>query len=214
MKKFKSILNVSIISVLITVGYTKTAEAILNIDVMGTPGSGSSTWTFSGSSTINEAGSLRTSAVNGFNGVDSIQFVNFISDVSIQDVLFNATGGSTILTVGSNTANITTLFLDQDGDAIGDDIGLRVDSPFTTTVGEVISWSGTQTYNIDLNQLNEGSFSNPSGSAGFVSDGEATLNISSVQVPFELSPTLGLLMIGGIWGISKLKKIKTNQINL
>ena len=29
---------------------------------------------------------------------------------------------------------------------------------------------------------------------------------SSTPVPFEVSPTLGLLTIGGIWGISRLRK--------
>ena len=41
-------------------------------------------------------------------------------------------------------------------------------------------------------------------------DGFATDNFvyvsSSTPVPFEVSPTLGLLTIGGIWSVSRLRK--------
>lgn len=30
--------------------------------------------------------------------------------------------------------------------------------------------------------------------------------VSSTPVPFEISPTLGLMMVGGIWGVSRLRK--------
>ena len=36
--------------------------------------------------------------------------------------------------------------------------------------------------------------------------GAVTFDTVPEPVPFELSPTLGLLMVGGIWGISRLRK--------
>ena len=37
---------------------------------------------------------------------------------------------------------------------------------------------------------------------------------SSASVPFEFSPTLGLLAVGGVWGVSRLRKrLAPNQIN-
>lgn len=41
----------------------------------------------------------------------------------------------------------------------------------------------------------------------FDADGGGTLNSSlTASVPFELSPTLGLLMVGGIYGVSRLRQ--------
>ncbi len=31
-------------------------------------------------------------------------------------------------------------------------------------------------------------------------------NVAATPVPFEISPTLGLMMVGGIWGVSRLRK--------
>lgn len=43
-------------------------------------------------------------------------------------------------------------------------------------------------------------------SRGSNSIGAVTFDTVPEPVPFELSPTLGLLMVGGIWGISRLRK--------
>ena len=65
-----------------------------------------------------------------------------------------------------------------------------------STVPEVISLNTTTTQETDYDN---------SGKTRALSSGTVA------AVPFELSPTLGLLLVGGIWGLSYLKKKQFNQ---
>ena len=44
------------------------------------------------------------------------------------------------------------------------------------------------------------------GDPAIFEDNSVTFTPASVPVPFEVSPTLGLLAVGGIWSISRLRK--------
>lgn len=39
-----------------------------------------------------------------------------------------------------------------------------------------------------------------------------TVAVASTPVPFEVSPTLGLLMVGGIWGVNRFRKSKKSLV--
>lgn len=215
-KKSKSFFIITIISLLTTAGYAKPAKGILNIDVTGSAGSGFTNWTFSGSSTINNAGTIHDSSNNNYVSASALEFSGYIKPGQINDDnIFTTIGGSATITVGTTVSpsirNITALLIDEDQTL--DDLSFRVDIPLTTTLGQTISLSGSQLYNIDLNQLTIGSFLNHGGTNEMVSTGQATINIKdsdSTSIPFELSPTPGLLIVSGIWSISKFKKIKSS----
>ena len=98
---------------------------------------------FFGSTTAIDAGTLRTTGAAGFNADDTFQFQDLILDTTIQDELFDIESGSATITIGDVSANLTQVFLDQDGDAVGDDIGFRFDTALTFTSGDVVSLSGS-----------------------------------------------------------------------
>ena len=148
-----------------------TAAAALTIDISGVPGSGRSQWVFSGTSTVNQAGTIRT-ASTAFDLADDFEpdlTGNFIFNTGIQDQLFLLTGGVSI-SVGSDTQNITRIYLDDDGDT-RDDIGIRTSTSFTYAPGENSSWTGSGTLLMDIATFNTGTFrlnTNQTNGGGFL----------------------------------------------
>ena len=123
----------------------------LLIDVSGN--ATSTTITVAGSSTTIAGGTLRTAGNNGYSTNDTFQFIDFIVNDLIQDVLYNVVSGSITLQIGAQSANVTQVFLDEDSSTSatnGDDIGFRFDNAFTYGAGEAVSWSGAITINENI----------------------------------------------------------------
>ena len=157
-----------------------TANAALIIKVEGIKGSGQTTWSFSGSDTAEQNGTIRTSQSSGnFSSGDTFDRAgtgagdDFIADRSIQNVLV-ALSGTVKLTIGSQIRSITHLFLDSDKDPefrftstdIGriwaDDFGIRVNKALSYTNGQSSSWSGIATVNLDIGKFLLGTYTFPS----------------------------------------------------
>ena len=150
-----------------------TANAQLFIDVVGQPGSGFTTWTFSGSGIAALDGEIRTNADNTFSAFDTGQFPfgqDTILDTSIQDQVFALTGNASI-TVGGTTEPITGIFLDDDGGS-ADDLGIRAANLLPYLTDDASSWSGSGTVNVDLNAfaLDTWSLNGNDGQAIFIAD--------------------------------------------
>jgi hypothetical protein len=172
-----------------------TANAELVIDVVGSSGSGFTTWTFSGSSTTNTAGSMRTNAANSFNAGDTGQFpfgLDTILNTSYQDMVFAFSGAATV-TIGGTTENITGIFLDDDGGS-ADDLGVRLMNELAYDVGVAATWSGSGTVNVDIDDFALGTWSMNSaeGQAMFISD--------PIIINFRV-PTPGSLAVLGLGGL-------------
>ncbi|MGK7883195.1 MAG: PEP-CTERM sorting domain-containing protein [Crocosphaera sp.] len=187
------------------------ANAAILVDVTGVAGSGTTTWTLSGSTTAQSGGTFRTNSLNGSNGGDTVEIGNpnsgnFIADAGISDTVFSLLSGSATITAGSNSESLTGIFLDDDGTS-ADDLGFRVLSSLSYSSGDTISFSGTFTLGVDLNQLIQDNYDIQVGTR-FV-DGTGTdfvLNISE-QVP-EPTSLVALLGLGGLGFISRRKKQK------
>ena len=180
------------------------SHAQLNIDVVGTPGSGVTTWTFSGSGGATSAdGSIRDTSMNTFSAFDSGQFPfgqDTILNTSYQDMVFTLTGSATI-TIGSQTRSIAGIYLDDDGGS-ADDLGVRADTQMDYLVGEASSWTGSGTVNVDINDFALGTWSINSvdGQAMFFSD-PTTVTFSAVP-----EPTTMILLGAGAAAIAARRK--------
>jgi len=186
-------------------------QASLILDVEGINGSGVTTWTLTGSSTVNQDGQIRTSVGSANFSIDDTfepdVTGNFLSNSSIQNQLF-AISGSPTITVGSDTRTITHIFLDEDGSS-RDDWGIRTDTVLDYLSREASSWLGTFTVNLDINNFILGSYRlNTAQSNGggflFAAVDDVILNFSEVPEP----ATLALFGIGlaGLGFARKKKK--------
>lgn len=171
------------------------AQADLMIDVVGTSGSGVTTWTFSGSGTVGVTGTMRTNAANTFNAGDTGQFpfgLDTILDTLIQDQVLTFTGAASV-TIGGTTESITGIFLDDDGGS-ADDLGVRVANDLAYLAGDATSWTGSGTVNVDIDAFSLGlwSINSTDGQAMFIGDPV----LVNFRVPAPAS--MALLGLGGL----------------
>ncbi|MGK7881765.1 MAG: PEP-CTERM sorting domain-containing protein [Crocosphaera sp.] len=188
------------------------ANAAILVDVTGVAGSGTTTWTLSGSTTAQSGGSFNTNVITGFDdGTTEIlgpNDGNFIADAGIQDTVFSLLSGSATITAGSNSESLTGMFLDDD--TVLDDIGFRVASSLAYSGGDTISFSGTFTLGVDLNQLIQDNYDQTVPSLFLDGTGDDfVLNISEqVQATPEPTSLVALLGLGGLGFMSRRKKQK------
>ena len=182
------------------------ATAQLAVDVTGVPGSGQTTWTFSGESEVLEdciedviLCEVRDVTNNTFSTFDSGQFPfgeNTILDTTIQDLVFPLIGDASI-TVGDATQLIGGIYLDDDG-ASADDFGIRTfDSPLSYQYPNTSSWTGSGTIAVDINAFALGAWvvDDPLGQATFLSD---TVNVTFTAVPEPANASLLFISLLGI----------------
>ncbi|MGK7931785.1 MAG: PEP-CTERM sorting domain-containing protein [Microcystaceae cyanobacterium] len=193
------------------------AKAALIVNVTGTPGTGFTTWTFSGSDTASTFGNFRAFPSDSLSLSDTTQMENpnsgnFIADTGISNQSFAVLSGSATITAGSNSQALGGIFLDDDG-AAADDLGFRTATSTLSYLNvDTISISGTVTIGIDLNQLITGNYFSFIGSDAFGGDFHSDplqLNISETATTTpEPSALIGLFILGGIGLFSRKKKQK------
>ena len=190
------------------------ASLVLSVD--GINGSGITTWNLSGTSIVNQNGTIRTNVgSSNFSIGDTFEpdvAGDFISSTTsiLDNTLFSITGLATV-TIGSDTQTITNIFLDPDG-SNRDDFGIRVDSALSYLSGETSSWLGSFTVALDISEFNLGSYRLNTAQANgggflFALPDDVLLNFSettSVPEPATLA-LLGFGLAG--FGFSRKKKI-------
>ncbi|MEM1344387.1 MAG: VPLPA-CTERM sorting domain-containing protein [Pseudomonadota bacterium] len=187
------------------------AQAVLLVEIDGTPGSGQTTWTFSGSDIAGNGGFFDDD--DNLGSADAWQ--NLGQYTTRNDVEETDVTGNAVLSIGSETRAIDLAYIDDDGSTSDDDFGVGVAGPtnFTFTAGDTVSWSGSLLVTgIDLNDLNESGLpavltaSNYGGTANTL-DLEVRIGSSSAVVPLPAS--LPLLLAGlGALGIAARRRAR------
>lgn len=161
----------------------QSAHADLVLAISGTPGSGETTWTFSGEGVATATATGGNSATGGaafFEWID-------VGDFTVEPFgFFTPTSGSASITnvTTTDSHSFISVLLDDD-DPSSDEIGVRTDSNLSYSTGDVISWGGFLVVPVDVNQLTApfSSLNNtvgPSEGRGF---GLPKLDLSITAIP-------------------------------
>jgi hypothetical protein len=175
MRISKNLLAAATISIGIAAVAPTDANADLLVGLSGTPGSGETTLTFSGSSVVASGSGAFLEGNFDFGGWFS--FGNYVK--TINDSFFTLTGGAATLSVNGTPRSIDSTYLDDDGDGL-DDWGLSIVGPgdLAFVAGDLISWSGSLAIGVDFAEFNTGNFSTSDFGFGLA------------QVPIDMTVTL------------------------
>lgn len=185
---------------------TGSAASALSVDVFGVPGTGQTTWTFSGSQTATSAGTFGVSSgVSGIPAVPS-QFLNFGNFTDIDFATRPVLSGTASVLVQSGLSVsflvIQDVFIDDDTTS-SDDFGLSFGgATLGFGAGDLVSFSGSVLVGYDLTDLDTSPLPfSQTGSAA--SDGgletrlDVTLTISeTTAVPVPPGLSLALTGVG------------------
>lgn len=172
---------------LATLFTSSSAKADLVIDILGTPGSGLTTWTFSGSATATTGGQFES----GTNLAENDGWQNFANTfnngLNSSDPLDIPITGPTISIAGTNFA-MDRIQIDNDESGLDDlAFGIANGSNVFFVADDVISWSGSFDLGQDINGMNIGTFSDSTPSFGGLA---LQVNISAVPEPSSLATLL------------------------
>ena len=179
-------LCLSLVIALVTFFATNSVTyADLIVDVVGTPGSGETTWTFSGSYTVNVGATVGGNSTNSGVPTSWINAGNFITNFT-GDPLFNA-GGTTKLTGSSSGMLLIDRVSTLD---LGADDQFQIASfslPHTYVTGETLAFSGTSVLAKDLNDFVLGTHTSTTSGA--------TLQLTFVPEPTSFA-MFGIALVG------------------
>ena len=165
---------------LLLTSLANSAKADLIIDVVGAPGSGQTTWTLTGSDTATSSGTFRSGSLAETDSWMDIADLFKTNISSFQQAISGAT-----VNVGGTAYAIDRILIDDDGSNasnVDDEIGFGVDntSNVTFSAATLISWTGSFTLGADINDMNVGSYQDPSPSFGGL---DLRVNVSAVPEP-------------------------------
>ena len=164
------------------------ASADLIITVTGEPGSGMTDWVFSGDATAGADGTFGTGGtVNLVAAQRWDELAPAPGFTTLDDTLAVPTTNSVIVNVGGSDVDLSGIYIDDDGAVDADDFGIALVSATPFFASDDVSWAGTATVSVDVDDLKEGSYSG-SQFAGL----DLMMTVSAVPEPGSLS----LLCVG------------------
>lgn len=130
----------------------------LSVDVVGVPGTGQTTWTFSGSSTATDSGTFGLSPPTSATPATLSQFLNFGDFTDINLEARPVLSGTAIVSVQSgpsiSSLDISEVFVDDDASAASDDFGVYFGgATLAFDRGDLVSFSGSVLVGFDLTDL-------------------------------------------------------------
>jgi hypothetical protein len=158
-------------------------RADLMLDISGVPGSGETTWVFSGSSI--------TTGLWGFGGSTSQQYIPS-ADLTTTTIGLLPSSGAATMTIAGDTRNIEYAGFLENG---GSDRHLTATDGASTSYGpgEISSWLGSFVLGVDIGTLHEGVYDDLSVNLG-------TIDITITSVP---EPSTLLLLGIGLLGLAR-----------
>lgn len=173
------------------------ANAALVAYITGTPGSGFTTWSFSGSTAAGVSGFFQDGDSLNFN--DAWQDIGEFTDLN--DFENFAVAGTAEIMIGSASRAMDLAYIDSDSGTSADDWGVGVigSTDFEFEPGDIVSWSGfLSVTGIDVNDLNNSGLpitfitSNYDDIPGNL---DLELTIEAIA-PIPIGPTLPLMAAG------------------
>ncbi|MFK7766074.1 MAG: PEP-CTERM sorting domain-containing protein [Mariniblastus sp.] len=186
MKKIASILS----SIALLFAFAQTSRADLFVSIVGDPGSGQTTWTFSGSEIAGGQEDFDSGFLSDFGSVWVDHGDLFNSGWTNENIV--PPSGATV-TTPFGTRNIDLLYMTEQD--IADDFGIGVDGtnlPFDA--GDLVTWDGSFVLNEDILNMNEGSYSFDYF-ANIFGTLDLTVEIRAASVP-EPASTVALGILG------------------
>ena len=181
------------------------AQALLILEIRGVPGSGQTTWTFSGSDTAGAGGDFDDDANinNSDAGGSHWDLGEYTDSPSFHDFQLAAISSTATLTIDGTTRNIEDAYLDSDGavGAGGDDIGVGVSGStnFNFVTGNLVSWLGSMLVAIDINDMDNAGLPSTLTSSTY-GDTTDTLDL---EIRFSAVPEPGALGLV-LWSLALL----------
>lgn len=177
---------------LLTACLTGRADADLIIDVIGSPGSSTTTWTFSGTATATSNATFQGNS-NGNPQNDGLWLAGDFT--TLNNTWFTGVSGVTV-DVGGTSYAADDLYLDTRGNKNADDafaISLGSNNVALTN-NTVISWSGSTVMNIPFDNLIAGSYTS------------TTFGGASLQLNIQAVPEPSCALLFGTVGVVLLKR--------
>lgn len=152
---------------------TDYAAATLVVEIQGVPGSGRTTWSFSGSTIAGKAGYFESGddLTNHWRSIGEYTAINDFEDTSVH--------GDASIIVGGRVRPIGLAYVDSDAAMGEDDFGVGVVGPddLTYSAGDRVSWSGTLTASIDVGDLASNGLPNTMTADEVAHSGPGTLDL-------------------------------------
>lgn len=205
------------IAALGVVGFGQSAQAILFVDIFDN-GSDQTRWVFSGSAVAGGSGffedGIDLASDDAWQNIGNYTTRNDVEDAAL-------ISNSATLTIEGITRAIDLPYIDNDSGTNADDFGVGVagSTDFTFVAGNTISWTGQLITDISINDLSETPLpvtfntDNYGGTSGVL---DLQVNIGgSASVPFEFSPSTGIILSLGLFGAHYgWRKKQQKEINL
>lgn len=202
------------IALVTTALLASTAQAGLVVTVTRDSAPGQTLWTFSGTSTYTQiapggkfaGGSVLN--IEEWKGDSSSDYVRTGEYNNFTTTLVSGAIGMTVTTSGAQAfGSIGSLHIDHDSS--GDDFGVGLfgdDLPLVN--GDVIAWSGSAVFAVDIAKLNGGSFSfsNYGGSQAVAGQIYGTLPLTLNVVVPELDPASLSAVLGLVVGLLAIRE--------
>lgn len=184
-----------------------TAQAALVADISGTPGSGQTTWTFSGTAISGGAGSFSADVFSLTTMWSKLGDFTALRASTVTDIQGKAT-----VRIDNETRWIDQVFVSDASSVRGDlfAIGVNGDDNFAFSAGSDITWQGTLTvFGIDIDALSKGGLPSTFVTSHFGVDGVALdleLNFAADDVSVVPLPAGGVLLLSGLAGIAAMRR--------
>jgi len=194
-------------------GAIQSAQAALMVDVLGIPGSGFTTWIFSGTATATAAGEFVSTNIADTDSTQWKEIGDYVI-TDIDNVIFTDPASTASVTTSTGgTQAITGVLIDRDSSVPGtnnDDWTIAPLGNLLIGNGDTVTWSGALTLNVDINNFFLGSFNGSEEAPGNLFDTQLTFTQSTFAVPEPLT-LLGAGAAIGLGAAFKKKKANSKQ---